>query len=375
MSGTSLDLALNAPRRRSCAINLSVEPRPTARNQTDAVNLTDKVCFLSRSENYAEQPNRVEVIETHYSWVFLTDQHAYKLKKPVQGCGFDFRSIEERRRNALAELHLNRRLAPSVYIGVLPLTCEVDGRLKVAGLGVPVDWLVKMRRLDANEMLDGRIARGNWHHAELEALAHRLAGFFATARRVQLTFPQLLARIRAELGTTVNAFEMAGEPQLRTAAERIARRLEAFLRRRGDLLRQRIRSRRLVDGHGDLRPEHVYLKGEPCIIDCLEFRADLRELDPVSELAYLALECRRLGGPDITRRLLRRYRSRTRDKAPPEILRFYTGFNALVRARIAVQHLSEPGTRTSKEWANRAVAYLEIGDRESRLLTDRLAAN
>jgi aminoglycoside phosphotransferase family enzyme len=141
------------------------------------------------------------------------------------------------------------------------------------------------------------------------------------------------------------------------------------------LLRQRIRSRRLVDGHGDLRPEHVYLKGEPCIIDCLEFRADLRELDPVSELAYLALECRRLGGPDITRRLLRRYRSRTRDKAPPEILRFYTGFNALVRARIAVQHLSEPGTRTSKEWANRAVAYLEIGDRESRLLTDRLAAN
>lgn len=372
MSGSSCDVALEASRRRSCAINQTVEARP-ARDQRNAVNLADKVHFLSEPKNYPERSSGVEVIETHYSWVFLTDRHAYKLKKPVQGVGFDFHSVAARRRNALAELHLNRRLAPWVYIGVLPLTCEGDGRLKVAGLGVPVDWLVKMRRLDTNEMLDRRIARGNWHYAELEALAHRLAWFFATARRVRLSLPQLLARIKAELRATPNAFEIAGEPQLRTAAKRIVRRLEGFLQRRGHLLRQRIRRRRLVDGHGDLRPEHVYLKGEPCIIDCLEFRADLRELDPVSELAYLALECRRLGGPGIAARLLRRYRSRTQDKTPPELLRFYTGFNALVRARIALQHLSEPGTRTSKEWTNRAATYLEIADRESRLLTDWLA--
>jgi len=327
-----------------------------------------KVRFLSRADSYAEHPHRVDMVETHYSWVFLTDKCAYKLKKPVQGVGFDFRSIDGRRRNALAELHLNRRLAASVYLNVVPLTRELDNGLAIGGLGVSVDWLVKMRRLDANQMLDRRIMRADWHYAELEALAQRLAGFFATARRVRLSLPWLLARMRAELSATVNAFETAGEPRLRTTEERIVRRLEAFLSRHADLFRQRLQKRSLVDGHGDLRPEHVYLKGEPCIIDCLEFRADLRALDPVNELAYLALECRRLGGPNIAPRLLRRYGRRSQDLPPAEIVHFYTAFNALVRARIAVQHLPEPGTRTQQEWINRAAAYLAAGARASRLL-------
>jgi uncharacterized protein len=174
--------------------------------------------------------------------------------------------------------------------------------------------------------------------------------------------------MKAELSATVRAFKTGGEPRLRTAGERIARRLEAFLSRHADLFRQRIQKRLLVDGHGDLRPEHVYLKGEPCIIDCLEFRADLRALDPVNELAYLALECRRLGGPDISARLFRPYSRRYHDLPPAELVHFYTAFNALVRARIAVQHLPEPGTRTQQEWINRAAVYLAAGARASRLL-------
>jgi aminoglycoside phosphotransferase family enzyme len=110
-----------------------------------------------------------------------------------------------------------------------------------------------MRRLDTDEMLDRRIARGDWHYAELEALAHRLAGFFATARRVRLSFPELLERMYVELRTTVNAFDIVGEPRLLATAERIAKQLEVFLRCRSALFRQRS----LVDGHGDLRPEHV----------------------------------------------------------------------------------------------------------------------
>jgi aminoglycoside phosphotransferase family enzyme len=332
------------------------------------VDIGRKVRFLSRPDSYPEQPSRIEAIETHYSWVFLTDTHAYKLKKPVEGDGFDFRSVAARRRNALVELRLNRRLAPGVYIRVAPLTLDADGNLALDGPGKAVDWLVQMVRLEARWMFDRRLARRDWHYAEIEGLAHRLAGFFATARQARLSAPQLKTRITEELRTTLAAFRAAHEKRLLTELKPIARRLDAFMTRRAPLFRRRIRDRRLIDGHGDLRPEHVYLRDMPRIIDCLEFRADLRQLDPLNEMAYLALECRRLGGPAIERHLLRRYRARTGDTTPCELVRFYAALNALIRARIAICHLAEPGTRTPREWTARAATYLTIAANESQSL-------
>jgi aminoglycoside phosphotransferase family enzyme len=311
----------------------------------------------------------VEVIETHYSWVFLTDRHAYKLKKPVQGEGFDFRSVDGRRRNAVAELRLNRRLAPDVYLRTVPLTVQTDGRLTLDGRGEPVDWLVQMVRLDADRMFDRRLARRDWHYGEIEGLAQRLARFFATAARVRLPAIEQRDRLTREVRTTVAAFEAAGEQGLLAALKPIARRLDAFMTRRAALFRRRIRDHRLVDGHGDLRPEHIYLRDTPRIIDCLEFRADLRQLDPVNELAYLALECRRLGGPVIGGRLLRRYRARTGDVPPRELVRFYTALNAIVRARIAIRHIAEPGSRPAAEWLARAVGYIATAAKESQFIS------
>lgn len=325
----------------------------------------DKVRFLGDASSYPELPSRVDVIETHFSWVFLTDAHAYKLKKPVRGDGFDFRSVASRRRNALAELRLNRRLAADVYLGIMPLNLNANGTLALGGIGEPVDWLVKMLRLDANRMLDRRLTRGDWHYAELEALAQRLATFFATAPRVRLSAPQLRARLQGEMNVTLSAFRLVGQPRLLARLRPALRRLQSFLARRDALFRARIEARRMADGHGDLRPEHVYLRGSPRVIDCLEFRADLRQLDPANELAYFALECRRLGRVAIGPTLLRRYRRRTGDRPPGELVRFYTALNALVRARIAIEHLAEPGRHPPQEWIDRAAAYLAIAAAET----------
>ena len=324
--------------------------------------------FLADPRSYPEHPSRVEAIETHYSWVFLTDALAFKLKKPVAGAGFDFRSVESRRRNALCEIRLNRRLAADVYLAVVPVTRDVAGKLALDGAGPVVDWLVKMVRLDAERMFDRRLVRGDWHYAQIEALAQRLAGFFATARCARVSAPELAARLKGELSTTYTALAHAPEPRLSTLGKPIVRRLEAFLRCRAGLFRRRIRERRFVDGHGDLRPEHVYLQGAPRVIDCLEFRAELRRLDPVNELSYLAVESRRIGGWDIERFLLRRYRARTGDRPPAELVRFYGAFNALVRARLAIHHLAEPGARAPEEWIKRAAAYLMIAADEARFL-------
>lgn len=156
-----------------------------------------EVAFLGSPDAYAERPSRVERIETHFSWVFLTDRHAYKLKKPLRDGGVDFATLGARQRNANQELRLNRRLARDVYIAVLPLTLD-KGDLAIAGTGAVVDWLVQMRRLPGEQMLDRRLACGDWCHADIGALGARLAGFFAAARRADIEPKAYLDRLRAE---------------------------------------------------------------------------------------------------------------------------------------------------------------------------------
>jgi uncharacterized protein len=332
-----------------------------------AIEVDRKVAFLGSPAAYTERPSQVERIETHFSWVFLTDRHVYKLKKPLRGEGFDFSSPIARRRNAEAEVRLNRRLARDVYVGVVPLTLETGCDLAIAGQGVVIDWLVKMIRLPAGHMLDRRLARGDWCRADINALADRLARFFATARRVNIPPPVYLARIRAECRDSRRALESGG-PELQHAAQYVARRVEAFICCRKDVLLRRLDSGRVVEGHGDLRPEHICLGPVPQIIDCLEFRADLRSLDPVDELAFLTMECERIGAQSVGQVLFRRYRLRTHDSPPPELATFYKVIGALVRARIAILHLQESPIRDPEKWPKRAAEYLAIATRASQHL-------
>jgi uncharacterized protein len=281
---------------------------------------------------------------------------AYKLKKPVSGDGFDFRPVEARRRNAIAELHLNRRVAPDVYLGVVPIVLDADGKLAIGGTGTAVDWLVKMVRLNAEQTLERRLGIQDLSNIDIVALARRLAWFYAEAFRVRLSPAQFSTRIRRELAACEAAFRATGKPHLLDSVSRSRRRLISFLNRRGALFRERIRRGRIVDGHGDLRPEHIYLNGTPRIIDCLEFRSDLRTVDPVSEIAYLALECGRLGDHRIETQLLQAYQQRTGDKPSRDLFHFYSALNALIRARPTLIRtgsalscrMGEPGSRVPK---------------------------
>jgi len=330
------------------------------RSAQHEIGIECKVAFLGSPTAYPEQPSRVELIETHFSWVFLTDRHVYKLKKPLRGEGFDFSSPGARLRNAEEEVRLNRRLARDVYIGIVPLTLERGCDLAIAGAGIVVDWLVEMVRLPAERMLDHRLPQGDWNRAHINALADRLARFFATARRVNMTPTGYLDRFRAECGDSRLALQYGGDPALRHAAQRVARRVEAFIDRHKDLLLQRLIDGRVVEGHGDLRPEHICLGPNPQVIDCLEFRANLRCLDPVEELAFLTMECDRMGARSIGPVLFHHYRLRTHAAPPPALITFYRGIGALIRARIAILHLGESPVRDPAKWPRRAAEYLAI---------------
>ncbi len=123
----------------------------------ESVELADKVRFLRRPATYTPRPARITAIETHMAWVFLAGELAFKLKKPVRYHLLDYSTLGARRRACWQEVRLNRRLAPHVYLGVVPLVSTPGRELALDGPGTPVDWLVRMRRLSVTDMLDRRI--------------------------------------------------------------------------------------------------------------------------------------------------------------------------------------------------------------------------
>lgn len=323
-----------------------------------ATPLRSKVHALRRPGCYAGAVARVEAVETHMSWVFLTEAHAYKMKKPVRHDGMDFTTLAKRHFYCDEELRLNRRLAPDVYLDVVPLTLERSGGLHVAGAGRAVEWLVKMRRLPAAQMLDALLARGAATPAMMQAVGRRLGAFHRAQPGVEDGAALLRASLARRIGQAGRELaEFVGNPaQVRALCEALRAALDHF----APAMDERGRAGRIVEGHGDLRPEHVFC-GEPlAIIDCLEFSRELRTLDAADEAGFLALECERAGAPALGVALLQAWRASAGDDVAPPLVDFYVAVQALVRARLAAAHLRERRYRASPIWLRRTADYLAL---------------
>lgn len=316
---------------------------------------------LSRPGTHDPPVRDVTLIETHFAWVFLTDEHAYKQKKPIRAPGFDLRSLDSRARSCREEIRLNRRLAPDVYLGAVPVTCDASGRIAVNGTGRVVEWLVKMRRLPATRMLDRAIANGTVTAAALEPVARLLTGFYREAEPEPMTPSGYLSRLAARIDA--NRRELL-EPDLHLDAERVESlsvlQKSAF-ERLAPQLADRARQRRIVEAHGDLRPEHVCL--EPvAVIDSLEFARDLRILDPAEELAYLAVECLASGAAWVGTTLFDLYSRDRPDALPERLWHFYRSHRAATRAKLVAWHLRDPDYATREPWALQAARFLRIAE-------------
>lgn len=329
-------------------------------------SIAEKVAALRSGAAYPEPQGTLEAIETHMSWVFLGASHAWKLKKPVHYDRLDFRTPAARHYYCLEELRLNRRLAPAVYLDVVPLTREADGSLRVAGAGSAVDWLVKMQRLPRERMLDALLARGEATPAHARTVARLLADF----HRAQLPAPLGPRAYRALLLRHIDdAGRELADPAWRLPAGRVealSGGQRAFVHAHADLLDARVAAGRVVDGHGDLRPEHVWLGEPPAIIDCLEFSGELRIADAADEAGFLALECERAHAAALGRELLEAYRKSGGDPAPAALVHFYQSCRACARARLAIVHLLEARYRESPQWRRRALRYLALAARHLR---------
>ena len=320
--------------------------------------LAAKVAFLRRPASYPAPAARVDAVEAHMSWVFLLDDYAYKLKKPFRRNGIDYSTPKLRHLNCRRELRLNRRLAPDVYLDVVALTVDAHGQLALGGSGRRVDSLVRMRRLPVALTLESRLQSGAVAATDARRIAARLVPFFAVAARARMT-PQAYRRRLLDAITAAEAkLAQPGSGLERSRIEMLAAQLRRFIDTRSELVDARARAGRIVEGHGDLRPEHIYLTRPPTVMDCIEFDRRLRMRDPVEELAFLAMECDRGGCRQFDGWLFAAYGEFAGDDPSRALIEFYKAYSAFARARIAIWHLDDPDTGPRQHWIDRANDYL-----------------
>jgi aminoglycoside phosphotransferase family enzyme len=297
------------------------------------------------------------------SWVFLTERFAYKMKKPVKWDRLDFSTLALRRTQCENEIILNRRLAPAVYLGLVRMTCDEKGRLRLGGQGEAVEWLVRMVRLPTERKLERLVEERRVHDHDLVSAMELLVRFYRAAPPVHMAGPEYRLRLANEIAS-ITAELLSSQVDLPSGLIRdVAASLQTFVQGEAALLEAR--AGRVIDAHGDLRPQHIYVGSDPAIIDCLEFDRELRLREPLDELSFLRLECDRLGDPRPGDLFIARYREALGDPAPAAVIRFYAAYRAYERARLAVGHLKDPDIvdpAHAGKWRERALTYLRLAE-------------
>jgi len=315
-----------------CAIKSSTEDNSAAlalaaRAQADLV----------RSWPNPGPGKRVRVVETHISYVVLAGRFAYKIKKAMNLGFLDFSSLDKRRQCCNEEIRLNRRLAPEIYLDVVPLT-GTPSAPQPGGAGEVIEYAVRMRRFPQSGLLDRRLARNAVEPGAIDALADCVGAFHERAERCSRLAgygsPALVREAMAENFRQLRRYLTVG------SHAGLLNDLEAWSESSGAGLAEMMVARQdagwVRECHGDLHLGNIALvRGQPLIFDCIEFNPNLRWIDVINEVAFMVMDLEERGRTDYARRFLNRYLERTGDYAGLPLLGYYKVYRALVRAKVA----------------------------------------
>ena len=327
------------------------------------------VRWLSSPQAYddsLEHVEHVEHLETHISHVFLAGPLVYKLKKPVKFFFLDFLTLTARESACREEVRLNRRLAAEWYQGVAAIHRDDAGQLHIDGTGRVVDWLVVMRRLPTDLTMDALCQRGELRNEHIDRLADRLVAFHQSLEPLPMTANLYIDRCHVHVHGNLQELDKPAHALPYAMVKRVhGFQLQLVLLYR-TLLEERARHGHIVEGHGDLRPEHVCFTDPIAIFDCIEFSAELRAIDVADELAFLAAECDFLNVEWVGSRLLTSYQAKSRDRAPTVLLDFYKSYRACVRAKVAILRAAQLEGAEHAAAAEEALRHLMIADRAAQ---------
>ncbi len=320
------------------------------------------VDWLSNPRAYPNKPAHVEVVETHISIVFIAGDEVFKLKKPVKYEFLDFTTLDARQQACRDEVRLNRRLTKDVYLGVVPVARHAVGNFEINGAGDIVDWLVHMRRLPTERTLDALHRLDELRPEHIVALSQILAKFYRGLSSLPISASDYRQRYRAHILANQQELLAAGHHCARNAVRRIHAFQLQLLELQAELLEERSRLGRVVEGHGDLRPEHICFTEPLAIFDCLEFSFDLRRIDVADELCFLSAECDFIGANWVGPLLFERFRLLTGDRPPPVLLAFYKSYRACVRAKVTALRADQIADTRRFAVAAEVLKHLDLAD-------------
>ncbi|MBE9537319.1 MAG: phosphotransferase [Proteobacteria bacterium] len=324
---------------------------------------------LLNPDRYPEPTTSVELSQTHISFVLLTDHYVYKIKKPVDFGFLDFTSIDKRRFYCQQEVELNRRLAPEVYIDVVPVR-ERDACFYFGGEGELADYAVKMRRLPDDRMMIKLLKAGKVDEAMLVKIAEKIAVFHSIAKTdpiitacgsaavVRKNVEENFSQTAKYLGNTVSAADF----------DRIKRYSETFLEDNKELLLKRMTEGRIRDCHGDLHMDHLYIMDKVYIIDCIEFNERFRYTDVAADIAFLAMDLDYYGEYELSDSFVRHYIEVSGDNEIMEVIDFYKCYRACVRAKVDSFELDDPNLEPAEkdEMRQAASKYFKLAARYAK---------
>jgi aminoglycoside phosphotransferase family enzyme/predicted kinase len=307
------------------------------------------IAALSEPSAYPFAVLEIEVCQTHISVVFLAGDFAYKIKKPVKLSFLDFSTLELRRHFCDEEVRLNRRLAPDVYLGVVPVS-RAGGQVAFEGSGETIDWAVKMRRLAESATLQQRVLRNKTTDDDLIRLAARLARFHEIAERSEHIaafgrFETVARNIRENFAVSE---PMIGRTMSAAVRERLVALTEESLRALQPLIDARAARGLTCDTHGDLHLDHVYLfrgaapPADLVVVDCIEFNERFRYTDPIADMAFLAMDLEFHGQRDLSEAFAEAYFKCSADDEGRKLLPLYLSYRAAVRGKVDGMQLTEP---------------------------------
>jgi aminoglycoside phosphotransferase family enzyme/predicted kinase len=324
------------------------------------------IAALHDPRRYPHAAGKIEVIETHISWVLLAGDYAYKIKKALNLGFLDYSTLERRHSCCDEELRLNRRTAPDLYLEVVAIGGSADAPR--FGAQPAIEYAVKMHRFAADALMDERLMQGRVDARHIDTLAAVIARFHAglpkegppagcgTPAAIEAAAMQNYAQLRALLSGTADHERLA---QLEAATEaEFTECLATFIRRRAQGF--------VRECHGDLHLGNIVLQGnEPVPFDGIEFDPALRWIDVMSEIAFTMMDLLHRNHADLAWRLLNAWLEATGDYEGLPVLRFYLAYRAAVRAKVsairAMQHDASPQVR--KSWLADCYSYLDLAGR------------
>jgi aminoglycoside phosphotransferase family enzyme/predicted kinase len=307
----------------------------------------DLIAALRQAAAYDHAVRDITLVETHISWVLLTGDFVYKLKKPVNFGFLDFSTLALRKHYCDEEVRLNRRYAPQLYLGVVSITDSLRGP-HINGSGPVLEYAVKMVQFDDSKLFSRLLADGLLGRDHMDETAEVLAGFHARCERAEATSPygdpeavqQPVMENFAQLQQ--HAGDYLAQQPLATLFDAVHTWSEQTFARLRPLLAQRKLDGFVRECHGDLHLRNIVLIDTQVVpFDGIEFNANLRWIDVMSELAFLLMDLEDHQRRDLARRLLNAYLQLSGDYDGLHVLRFYQCYRAMVRAKVAALRRSQ----------------------------------